>query len=217
MKVTIVLIHGEMGAGKDEFALHMGRAVRSTSHSMPIFCVKFADCLKQICSIMSGISLKAQDKWKGIASESVWDFTREDKETFLPTWNMTLREMLQKVGTEVLRDTFDKDTHVKALVTDIDFKAHVYSKGEDQVFIVPDTRFYNELELENHLDAAGIDYVVKKVKVVRPDNPYSAQGIKGHSSEQVLEGDWDLVVVNDKDLEHLYGCAEVAVKSMVTN
>lgn len=68
--------------------------------------------------------------------------TQKGKEGFLEEWGMTRREMLQKLGTESLRNNFHNQVWIKALFAD-------YKENPDcgcplPDWIISDTRFINE-------------------------------------------------------------------------
>ena len=112
--------------------------------------------------------------------------------------NSTLREVLQIVGTELLREGFNKNVHVASTMANI--------KDKDNV-IITDMRFPNELEAVKK--RGGIT-----IRVNRPCDicggsgyhkmscPVSKSG--EHYSEIALDSAaFDFVINNNKDIEHL--------------
>lgn len=102
---------------------------------------KFAGKLKEIVSLLTGCKVE--------------DLEKEDfKNSFLPEeWNVdgkpqTYRYILQKLGTDLLRNGIHKDVHINALFAD--FMPHVVDKlGIDVRFpdwIITDLRFENEFD-----------------------------------------------------------------------
>lgn len=87
--------------------------------------VSFAWALKQACSAMYGVSI---DK-----------FVLGDRLGIDPFWKITYREMLQKVGTDMIRNHLDPDFWVKRV-------AYQVSKMADIGIpvVIPDVRFENE-------------------------------------------------------------------------
>ncbi len=114
----------------------------------------FADALKQACHIIFGIDLRDMESENGKrkVTDVVWPlndsavyglptgkavWTAHDGHPVKPKF-MTVREVLQFVGTELFRLQMDPDTWVKS----------VYRKpwAEDDIVIVADCRFPNEAE-----------------------------------------------------------------------
>jgi len=85
----------------------------------------FAGKLKEITAIISGLDLELM-------------YTQEGKNIMVPSFGLTVGQMQQKIGTEVMRDNFDKDVWVKALLN-----SYTYKKD---VWIIEDVRFENEAE-----------------------------------------------------------------------
>jgi hypothetical protein len=147
---------------------------------------KWAGKLKQISSLLTGIPVeKFEDQ--------------EFKKTNLgPEWNMTVRDFLQKIGTEGLRTGLHENTWVNALMAD--YKPSVVgftSLGEDSYsepnWIITDTRFPNEAQAIKN--AGGI--------VIRVDRP-GVTAINAHPSETSLDNwDFDHKIMNGSDLTAL--------------
>ena len=103
---------------------------------------------------------------------------------------ITVREMLQMVGTDCLRNTFNYNIWINALMAD-------YIPTEDGTlpkWVVTDTRFLNEVEAIKKRDG-------KIVRVERKDvNPPN-----GHSSEMELSSykDFDYIIYNNGTIEDL--------------
>lgn len=89
----------------------------------------FAFKLKYIASYLTGEDQKLFE-------------TQEGKEGFLEEWGMTRREILQKLGTESLRNNLHNDVWIKALFAD--YKPTQLCNYPD--WIVSDTRFKNEAD-----------------------------------------------------------------------
>lgn len=144
---------------------------------------KFAGKLKKVASLLTGISIeKFEDQ--------------EFKKTSLgPEWGMTVRDLLQKLGTEGLRVGLHENTWVNALMVDyqpIDYdpltEAEIYPN-----WIITDTRFENEAQ------------AIKKAGgfIIRVERP-KINTINDHASETALD-DWkfDYVLDNSGSIEEL--------------
>jgi|APGre2960657404_1045060.scaffolds.fasta_scaffold09885_5 hypothetical protein len=158
----------------------------------------WAHKLKQICSIITGIPLQNFDD-------------QEFKKTYLgPEWGVfhktiknergypidvenrliTVREMLQMVGTDCLRNTFNYNIWINALMADY----VPTEEGTLPKWVVTDTRFLNEVEAIKKRDG-------KIVRVERKDvTPPNA-----HSSEMELASykDFDYIIYNNGTIEDL--------------
>jgi len=147
---------------------------------------KWAGKLKQISSLLTGIPVeKFEDQ--------------EFKKTNLgPEWNMTVRDFLQKIGTEGLRTGLHENTWVNALMADYKLSVVGFtSLGEDFYsepnWIITDTRFPNEAQAIK--DAGGI--------VIRVDRP-GVKAINDHPSEVGLDNwDFDHKIMNGSDMTSL--------------
>ena len=133
-------------------------------------CKKFAGKLKTICSIITG---KPEYKF----------YDGSYCEEFLPEWNLTIREIQQKIGTELFRDSLNEDVWVKSLFVDFE---------QTSKWIITDVRFPNEIE--SIKSNGGI--------VVRIINP-NVKDLSNHASETSLDNykDWDYIIYNDGTLD----------------
>jgi len=135
---------------------------------------KFASKIKQIASILTGEPLV---KWED----------QEFKAEFMPeAWGlMTYRDLLQKIGTEAMRDVIHKDIWVNAMFADY------YHTSK---WIITDVRFPNEAD--RVLAKGGM-----LIRVVR-DSKYNSY----HPSETALDNykHFDVTITNDGTLEQLY-------------
>lgn len=106
------------------------------------------------------------------------------------------RELLQQLGTEVIREKIDKDFFVKRICDDI----RVYSYYFD-VITISDARFINEVTWPKKY----FDNVIN-IRVIRDnyDSVLSSKQQK-HLTETALDeyNDYDFVIHNDSNLEDL--------------
>jgi hypothetical protein len=186
----IIGLNGYAKSGKDEIA-KMIMEIDSTWQVK-----KFSNKLKQVASILTGVH---PDKFEDQVFKNtplcddwfVWDYKTIAGGTLTePTFNvdprlrsMTARELLQKLGTEAIRNGLHENAWVNALMADY---------REDK-WIITDCRFHNEVFAIK--DRGGI-----VVRVNRPDNG----PVNNHISETAIDGfDFDYVINNDGDLENL--------------
>ena len=162
---------------------------------------KWAGKLKVIASMLTGIPTeKFEDQ--------------EFKKTDLgPEWNMTVRDFLQKLGTDAIRDGLHGNAWVNALMADyqpISDKSYVLEDGTlfdlrtlpghplYPSWIITDTRFPNEAQAIK--DVGGL--------VIRVDRP-GVKPINNHPSEVGLDSwDFDYKIANVSDLKALTGTVE---------
>jgi hypothetical protein len=116
---------------------------------------------------------------------------------------MTVRDLLQLLGTEAMRDGLHTDTWVNALMSEYKTSNGVDTKAEgesstavaDKFWIITDTRFPNELAaITRH---SGI--------TIRVNRTHANQTKSSHSSERALDhvNDWDHVIENDGTRDEL--------------
>jgi hypothetical protein len=148
---------------------------------------KWAGKLKTMANLFTGIPVeKFEDQ----------DF----KKTMLGSeWNMSVRDFLQRLGTDAIRDGLHTNAWVNALMAD--YKKIDYNDDEQPEFpnwIITDTRFPNEAQAIK--DAGGL--------VIRVDRP-GVKPINNHPSEIGLD-DWkfDYKIANVSDLKALTGTVE---------
>lgn len=137
------------------------------------------------------------------AAEAIFGFTDEQltgdlKEVVDPYWKTTPRELLQKMGTDALRDVIDPDIWIKSA-----FKK-IQDRGYQKV-VIPDVRFPNEAAWVK--SQGGMVCLVNRPEV--ETNQFST-----HASETSMDGykDWDLRIENDSTLARLYEKADYLMK-----
>lgn len=189
---------------------------------------KFAGKLKQTASLLTGVPVeKFEDQeFKKTFLSKEWnspynipfsgpDFVKHDGE-------MTVREFLQRLGTEALRDNLHTNVWVNALFADYKRPSHWENRFYDEVnkkglagreevwgdypnWIITDMRFENELKAV--VDKGGIT-----IKVVRPGTV-----VGNHPSEVALDGFiMHYEIVNDGTIEDLVEkVREVLIKESI--
>lgn len=187
--VTGVGFTGKMMSGKDTCANYLTDAIlkwKGPNYIINRFA--FADSLKDICM-----------NYLGLSRHECYD--QEGKEAFNEFWGMTNREILQRVGTEAMRNGFHPDVWAK--ITELKIKKSI---NEGEFFIITDVRFPNEAE--TIIKNGGII-----VEIIRPNT--ESNGIQNHASEQRLP--MNLItyqVVNDRDLDNLKN-EMIMIKSVI--
>jgi len=174
---------------------------------------KWAYKLKEIASLLTGIPvIKFEDQeFKHSELGPEWTYKKIDfisGEYF--DARMTVREFLQRLGTEAIREGLHENTWVNALMADYkatqiqwsDGPLGGYEDGSMPNWIITDTRFPNEAQAVK--DAGGI--------VIRVDRP-GIKAINTHVSEKALDNwDFDYKIMNGSDIASLMLSVEVVLK-----
>lgn len=215
--MTLIGISGKVGSGKDT----IGEIIQKLclTNKGPQFEIKkFAGKLKQTASLLTGIPIeKFEDQeFKKTILGSEWGKpTKQNPLNAIEPFKditfvemMSVRDLLQKLGTEAMRNGLHTDVWCNALFSD--YKAKWIPTGdaieEDEVslekeypnWIITDMRFPNELEA-----------IIKKggitIRVNRPGYGNSMKELaEAHPSETALDGhDFDYVIENDGSMEEL--------------
>lgn len=168
----IIGISGKRGSGKNTLA----ELIRKRRPEYQIRA--YADKLKQIVAILTGLPIEDM-------------YSEEGKARYLDDWGMTVGQIQQRIGTEVVR-AINPNAWIIALFADY---------TPDQLWAVTDVRFLNEVAAIQDRD--GI--VVRAEREQRGDDGRNSD----HLSETALDGyeDWDLVIDNNGTLEELESAA----------
>ena len=196
----IISITGKIGSGKDTVAQIIQEC--TPYHKWEI--QKWAGKLKTIAEIISGIPKeKFEDQdFKYTNLPKCWD-RQVQSGRYKTTQSMTVRDLLQLLGTEAMRNGLHTNVWVNALMSDYKGNVKEWDElGNDTLveypnWIITDTRFPNELEAVR--EQKGIT-----IKVHRPGRKTDEKQAQ-HASEVALDHvtDWDYVVSNDGDLSDL--------------
>ena len=175
--MSIISITGKISSGKDTIAEIIQQV--TPYHDWEI--KKFAGKLKVIAEILSGVpKINFEDQ----------EFKKQDMG---PEWGMTYRDLLQKLGTEAMRNGLHENVWVNALFADYHF--NIEEDEQMPNWLITDCRFPNELEaVKAH---KGIT-----IKVSRDSS--NTIGTT-HASETALDdyNEWDYVVDNNGSIEDL--------------
>jgi hypothetical protein len=179
----IIGINGKIGSGKDTvgsiiqyLTSDCGDVNNKSYRDYDLFLImggnsdweikKFAGKLKEIASLLTSIPIeKFEDQ--------------EFKKTMLgPEWNMTVRDFLQILGTEGLRDGLHTNVWVNALMCTYD---------EHSNWIITDMRFPNEMEAVEKRHDIGL--VAEKIADAFFDHRRKNLTIKdGHRAQDQIIG-----------------------------
>ena len=209
--MRLIGISGKIGAGKDTVGVII-RQLAITNNGADWDIRKFAGKLKIVASLLTGISIEKfedQEFKKTILGPEWGKETKSNPLNAIEPFNditfvemMSVRDLLQKLGTEAMRNGLHQNTWVNALFAD--FK-------EDMHWIITDMRFPNEYKAIK--DKGGIT-----IRVNRPGHGTSMTDLaSAHPSETALDGfEFDYTINNDGDLEKLISLVrEILVKESV--
>lgn len=149
---------------------------------------KFAGKLKEMAALFLGVSVPA------------FENQRFKEKVLGPEWGgMTVREFLQRLGTDAVRDNLHVDAWVNAAMADYYITYDVYREGKlvipakSKKWIFTDTRFPNEAKAIK--DRGGV--LIKIVRDTGNNDP--------HISETALDEytEWDYILDNNGTLEGL--------------
>lgn len=168
---------------------------------------KYAGKLKATASMLTGIPIeKFEDQeFKKTKLGQEWDYQLigedwvDGKPLLVP---MTVRDFLQKLGTDGLRNGLHTNTWVNALMADYVYDMSGYSDrmsilDMDALYpnwIITDCRFPNEAQAVR--DRNGLIFRIERPGVT---------AVNAHPSETALDGyNFDDVIVNDGSIQDLY-------------
>ena len=259
--MSIIAISGKMGSGKDTVAsiiryLTSECSLENTTHYRTYLefttngkddnyfqgwynsdweIKRFAGKLKYIASLLTGIpesKFEDQEFKKTFLGEE-WDTTRHYHENGIPgIFQMTVREFLQKLGTDAIRDNIHTNTWVNALfadyVGDLELVPNpngnnafkVENVGEFPNWLITDCRFPNEAESIKQRQGIIIRVNRPKKKVEAENhliekilNETKDFGLVEHPSETALDDyNFDYVINNNGSIDDLI----VKVKFILT-
>jgi hypothetical protein len=198
----IIGISGRMGSGKNT----VGDIIEKLclTNNGPKFEQKsFAGKLKQIASLLTGIPVEdfEDQEFKKSYLGAEWGTVESNPLNAVPVFEniefnhlMSVRELLQKLGTEAIRDGLHPNAWVNALMCE--YKRPKMSEYNPSNWIITDVRFPNELEAVE--DVKGLT-----IKVVRPVEK-SKTSVRLHPSETSLDkAEFDYEIINDGSIEDL--------------
>lgn len=182
----IIGINGKKSSGKNTVYDIIKKYSELTNYPKLIVESSFARLVKESAAASLGIEVATLEKLKNekeaLVSLSLYGIN---------TSQMTVREYLQKYGTEAHRDVFDNDFWVDQLLP-LD---HTY---DDVIYIITDARFLNEINRIKQL--ANSKNQTEIWKIVRP----SLEDKDLHISEKDLPDKYcDRIIINDGTMEDL--------------
>jgi len=160
----LIGISGKKESGKDQFYRYLLEICPEYKNH------KFADKLKRMGALLTGQPID-------------YFYNRNHYADFLVDWGMTIREFMQKLGTEAIRTNLHQDAWVIALMSEF---------NEHSKWVLTDVRFENEA-----------DAVLKQGGILVRINRDSLDTNDQHPSETSLDNfdKFDYVIENDGTLK----------------
>jgi len=182
MKNKVIGIHGFARSGKDTVADYI------LDSDDTILKYSFANPLKTAVSSLFNIPREELDG--------------DNREEILPEWGLSIRQILQRFGTESMRNVFGDDFWIKKAQHSVD---EALGDSEYSV-IISDVRFENEADFCRN---NGI-----LIYIERPDAD-GVVGDIGHASESGVNlNTSDYYINNDGTLEELYEKVDVILREI---
>lgn len=198
----LIGISGKIGSGKDTLAGMLKLAAPGLNFEVR----KYAGKLKEVASLISGIPIeKFEDQefkktflssdWDVYHTQYLYDPYMDQQVPMSMNQQMTVRDFLQKLGTDAMRNGLHQNTWINATYADY---------TPDKNWIITDVRFLNEARSIQNRN--GILIRINRVT----DNAVGTT----HISETALDdfNDWDYVIDNNYGLEDLRIHAEYILK-----
>ena len=196
----IISVSGKISSGKDTVA----EIIKELSDDRKWEVKKWAGKLKEVATLLTGIPKeKFEDQeFKKTELGPEWNIPSKIEGEIVSERPMTVRDLLQLLGTEAMRNGLHTDTWVNALMSEYTTNNGVdpTTDGDeaavaDKFWIITDTRFPNELAAVTRHNGIAI-------KVVRNSNNEIGAT---HSSETALDHveNWDYVIENDGTIDDL--------------
>jgi ABC-type dipeptide/oligopeptide/nickel transport system ATPase component len=216
----IIGINGKIGAGKDTVGtIIQGLLLTNKNQSSEI--KKFAGKLKQIASILTGIPVEnfEDQEFKKTILGSEWGTVQNVPLNSIPPFAdiqfnvmMSVREFLQRLGTEAMRDGLHTNVWVNALFADYNpgytiSPLDVDNQAPDN-WIITDMRFPNELESVEKRHGITIRVIREKLPIKHSKTGkthlLNREAFTEHPSETALDKTtFDYEIINDGTMEEL--------------
>lgn len=162
----IIGIHGKAGSGKDTLANFIREHIWDVDENLSVHILPFAAGLKSVTAELFSFPLLLSND-------------RLEKEKKLSCIPYSPRELLQWVGTELIRNNLDPDFWIKKLSWDI-AQQQESNPNETTYYIIPDVRFDNEA-----------NWILSQAngRLILLDRPEATGnvGLVGHSSEAGID------------------------------
>lgn len=170
-KAKVIGISGKARSGKDTVADYIAERLEYAKR------YSFAGPLKEAVSNLFDIPLN--------------DLNEGDREKILPEFGLSVRQILQRFGTECMREQFDQDFWINKA------KRNVSKLSDEEIIVISDVRFENEAKFCRE------DGIL--IHVQRPSLSGEV-GDAGHASENGvhIDNESDYIIINDGSIQDLH-------------
>ena len=196
MEVKIITLCGVKGSGKSTLGAIIKEYYEENGYSVHI--VPFAESLKKISAMIVC-------EYTGNLYDSILEYFLNPllKETKIPNFNLSARQLMTSFGTDYIRN-IDDNFWIQCTNSKIEsIKRNCSGKT---LILIDDARFYNELEYSKKI--GDVYFIAKSHKQAYPPITEKIKSFfKTHSSEKGLYQycDKDDLIINDgtiQDLKH---------------
>lgn len=178
--MRLIGIVGKKGVGKDTMADYLCQKYGYQKRA-------FADPLKKICQIL--FELEVEQLHDPLLKETIDD-----------RWNLSPRQMFQRIGTDLFRNHYDRNIWLEH------FTQWYYKHREKYPIVCNDVRFQNECDLIHQL--GGIVVKIEKS---------SEHSIDLHESESVDISPIDFEIKNEGTIPEFYEKISEWIKNDLEN
>jgi hypothetical protein len=195
----IIAIHGQSGHGKDLLgSIIQELLLEQKGESWQIR--KFAAKVKQVASLLTNIPVEKFEDQDFKKSELGDEWSKFNLLHFTDK-TMTVREFLQRLGTDALRNKLHKNVWVNALMSDYTRLTATWDTDGNTTSTVYPNWIITDLRFENELMAVKS----RRSIVIKIDRPDFENNVPKHPSETALKHfkAWDAIIVNDGTVEDL--------------
>lgn len=188
MNPKIIGISGKAGAGKDTTASLIMMQLENANSYISISRYSFADPLKRVCSELYGVPLE-------------FFHNREKKEIKNPFWNLTPREMAQKVGTDIVRTHMDGDHWIKL--------AEKKFTGTSGIILISDVRFPNEAEWIRKQGGVLVNIYRDSIEEFDGQEHESENALKDYKFDFNIDNSYSLEILNHNIMPIVHWIKEI--------
>lgn len=142
----ILAFSGHIGSGKDTAAMISAKILFEKFGQVCTEKHAFADGVRECVQLMTGYKMSVEHF--EFYSNIIYTYNQTQKNIYLKEWGMTVGQMLQKLGTDAIRDNFHRDAWILTLNSKL--------RNTSNHVVITDLRFPNEAESLKNTNAVLI-------------------------------------------------------------
>lgn len=199
--MKVIGLIGAVGSGKDTIAEYLSETKWYDRYA-------YASKVKDVAAIVFS--------WNREMLEGTTPKSRKWREEIDPYWNITPRQALQKIGTEMFRNHLDPDVWVKALVRELEVVSN------SRKVVITDCRFVNEVNAVKDMGGVIIyvqrgsepEWIDKAINALNdpesPDHQYFKNNNIHYTDWSIyaLKSQADYIIKNDGTFDELYDAVD---------